>query len=162
VLRLDGKPMENGRQLQVNLYSRAVGDTVRLDVERRGSGLTLSVPVVERENDPYRLTSLARPEENLIPRLGVLGLSMTPDLAALIPDLRVNSGVVVAGASGEVMPGADGQIEAGDVIHAVNGRAVRSLPDLRGAIDALKVGDALVLQLERDAELLYVTLRVEK
>ena len=118
VLRLDGKPMENGRQLQVNLYSRAVGDTVRLDLERRGTGLTLSVPVVEREDDPYRFSALARPEDHLIPRLGVLGLSMTSDLAALLPDLRVASGVVVAGASGEVVPGSDGQLEPGDVIHA--------------------------------------------
>ena len=162
VLRLDGKPMENGRQLQVNLYSRAVGDTVRLDLERRGSGLTLSVPVVEREDDPYRFTALARPEDHLIPRLGVLGLTMTPDLAALLPDLRVASGVVVAGASGLGVPGSDGQLEVGDVIHAVNGRAVGTLPDLRAEVDALKIGDAVVLQVERDAELVYVTLRIEK
>ena len=57
----------------------------------------------------------------------------TSDLAALLPDLRVASGVVVAGASGEAVPGSDGQLNAGDVIHAVNGRAVRSLPDLRAA-----------------------------
>ena len=162
VLRLDGKPMENGRQLQVNLYSRAVGDTVRLDLERRGTGLTLSVPVVEREDDPYRFSAMARPEEHMIPRLGVLGLSMTSDLAALLPDLRVASGVVVAGASGEAVPGSDGQLNAGDVIHAVNGHAVRTLADLRAAVDALKVGDAVVLQVERDAELLYITLRIEK
>lgn len=162
VLRLDGKPMENGRQLQVNLYSRAVGDTVRLDVERRGSGLTLTVPVVERENDPGRFAALARPEEHMIPRLGVLGLTLTPDLAALLPDIRVASGVVVAGTSGDVIPGSDGQLAAGDVIHAVNGRAVRNLPELRAAIDAMKIGDAVALQVERDAELVYVTLRVEK
>ncbi len=162
VLRLDGKPMENGRQLQVNLYSRAVGDTVRLDLERRGTGVTLSVPVVERDDDPYRFTALARPEDHLIPRLGVLGLSMTPDLAALLPDLRVATGVVVAGISGEVLPGSDGQLAAGDVIHAVNGRAVRTLPDLRAAVDELSIGDAVVLQVERDAELLYVTLRIDK
>ncbi len=162
VLRLDGKPMENGRQLQVNLYSRAVGDTVRLDLERRGTGLTLAVPVVEREDDPYRFSSLARPEDHLIPRLGVLGLSMTSELAAMLPDLRVASGVVVAGASGEAVPGSDGQLTAGDVIHAVNGHAVRTLPDLRSAVDALKVGDAVVLQVERDAELLYITLRIER
>ena len=122
----------------------------------------LSVPVVEREDDPYRFTALARPEDNLIPRLGVLGLTMTSDLAALLPDLRVASGVVVAGASGEGVPGSDGQLEAGDVIHAVNGHAVGTLPDLRTAVDALKIGDAVVLQVERDAELLYVTLRIEK
>ncbi len=162
VLRLDGKPMENGRQLQVNLYSRAVGDTVRLDLERRGTGLTLAVPVVERDDDPSRFAALARPEEHLITRLGVLGLSMTSELAALLPDLRVASGVVVAGASGEVVPGSDGQLSAGDVIHAINGRAVRTLPELRAAVDALKIGDAVVLQVERDAELLYVTLRIEK
>jgi S1-C subfamily serine protease len=68
----------------------------------------------------------------------------------------------VAGASGEAVPGSDGQLNAGDVIHAVNGRAVRSLPDLRAAVDALKIGDAVVLQVEREAEFLYVTLRVEK
>ncbi len=52
--------------------------------------------------------AMARPEEHLIPRLGVLGLSMTSDLAALLPDLRVASGVVVAGASGEVVPARTG------------------------------------------------------
>jgi serine protease Do len=154
--------MENGRQLQVNLYSRAVGDTVRLDLERRGTGLTLSVPVVERDGDPGRFAALARPEDHLVPRLGVLGLTLTPELAAMLPDIRVTSGVVVAGASGDAVPGSDGQLSAGDVIHAVNGTVVRNLPDLRAAVEAVKQGDALVLQVERDAELLFVTLRVER
>jgi serine protease Do len=162
VLRLDGKPMENGRQLQVNLYTRAVGDTVRLDIERRGMSLSLAVAVAEREDDPGRFTGLARPEDHLVPRLGVLGLSMTPEIASLLPDLRVASGVVVAGASGDVVPGSDGQLEPGDVIHAVNGRPVRTLAELRAAVEAMKPGDALALQVERDAELLYVTRRIEK
>jgi serine protease Do len=161
VLRLDGKPMENGRQLQVNLYSRAVGETVRLDIERRGVALTLSVPVAEREDDPMRFAALARPEEHLIQRLGVLGLTLTPDLADLLPDIRVRSGVVVAGASGEQIPGSDGRLQPGDVIHAVNGSVVRNLPELRAAVEAVKRGHALVVQIERDAELQYVAVRVE-
>jgi S1-C subfamily serine protease len=87
---------------------------------------------------------------------------MTPEIASLLPDLRVASGVVVAGASGDVVPGSDGQLEPGDVIHAVNGRPVRTLAELRAAVEAMKPGDAVVLQVERDAELLYVTLRIEK
>ena len=161
VLRLDGKPMENGRQLQVNLYSRAVGETVRLDIERRGVSLSLAVAVAERDDDPARFAALARPDEHLIPRLGVLGLTMTPELADLLPDIRVRSGVVVAGASGEQVPGSDGRLQPGDVIHAVNGRAVRNLQELRAAVDALKRGDALVLQIERDSELQYVAVRTE-
>ena len=34
VLALDGKRMENGRQLRINLYTRGVNDTVVLDVQR--------------------------------------------------------------------------------------------------------------------------------
>ena len=162
VLRLDGKPMENGRQLQVNLYSRAVGDTVRLDIERRGQAVTLAVKVAERDDDPSRFAALARPEEHLIQRLGILGLTMTPELAALVPDFRVATGVIVAGTSGDQVPGSDGQLAIGDIVHAVNGRAIRTLPELRAAVDALKAGDAMVLQIERDAELMYVALRLER
>jgi serine protease Do len=161
VLRLDGKPMENGRQLHVNLYSRAVGDTVRLDIERRGVAMALTVPVTEREDDPTRFAMLARPDEHLVPRLGVLGLSLGPSLADMLPDIRIRSGVVVAGTSGEQVPGSDGRLQPGDVIHALNGKVIRNLPELRAAIDALKRGDAMVLQIERDGELQYVALRVE-
>ena len=161
VLRLDGKPMENGRQLQVNLYSRAVGETVRLDIERRGVSMSLAVGVTERDDDPSRFVSFARPDEHLIARLGVLGLTMTPELADLLPNIRVRSGVVVAGASGEQVPGSDGRLHPGDVIHAVNGRVVRNLQELRAVVGALKRGDALVLQIERDSELQYVAVRVE-
>ena len=34
ILALDEKPMENGRQFEVNLYSRRVGRVVKLDVLR--------------------------------------------------------------------------------------------------------------------------------
>ena len=32
VVSVDGKPMENGRQLQVNLYQRYIGDVVVLEI----------------------------------------------------------------------------------------------------------------------------------
>jgi serine protease Do len=123
--------------------------------------MSLTVPVTEREDDPARFATLARPEEHLVARLGVLGLSLGPQLADMLPDIRIRSGVVVAGASGEQTPGSDGRLQPGDLIHAVNGRVIRNLEELRGAVDAVKRGDALVLQIERDGELQYVALRVE-
>ena len=48
VLSLDGKVMENARQLQVNLYPRGVGDTVKLEVVRGDQRLALSVTPVPR------------------------------------------------------------------------------------------------------------------
>ena len=51
VLALDGKRMENGRQLRINLYTRGVNETVVIDVQRGDRKLSLRVPVGERESD---------------------------------------------------------------------------------------------------------------
>ena len=52
VLTLDGKSIENGRQLDVNLYRRAAGDVAQLEVLRAGQRLALPVAVGERERRP--------------------------------------------------------------------------------------------------------------
>lgn len=160
IVRLDGKPMENGRQLQVNLYSRA-GETVRLDGERGGAPFSAVVPVTERDDDSARLTALTDPRRHVVPRLGILGLTLDPDLARLIRVLRVQAGVVVAGASGDIVPGSDDRLQVGDVIHALNGQPVPSLEALQEAMAALARGAAVVLHVERGGELIFVTLRVE-
>ena len=43
MVSLDGKPMENGRQLQVSLYRRLVGQVVTLEILRDDQ--TLNLPV---------------------------------------------------------------------------------------------------------------------
>ncbi len=160
VVRLDGKRMENGRQLQVNLYSRA-GETVRLDGDRGGVPFSVVVPVAERDDDSARLTALTDPRRHVVPRLGILGLTLDADLARLIRVLRVQAGVVVAGASGDIVPGSDDRLQVGDVIHALNGRPVATLEALQEGMAALSRGAAVVLHVERGGELIFVTLRVE-
>ena len=51
VLTLDGKPMENARQFQVDLYPRRVGELVVL---WDGTRLTFTVAPVDRAGDPNR------------------------------------------------------------------------------------------------------------
>ena len=58
VLALDGKRMENGRQLRINLYARGVSDTVVIDVQRGDRKLSVKVPVGERDSDVGRLKDL--------------------------------------------------------------------------------------------------------
>ena len=161
VVRLDRKPMENGRQFQVNLYSRAAGETVRLDIERGGVPLSVAVPVVERDDDPARLAALTDPRRHVVPRLGILGLTLDPALARLIRAIRAEAGVVVAGAGGDVVPGSDDRLKVGDIIHALNGRPVATLEALQAAMAEQARGAAVVLHVERGGELIYVTLRVE-
>jgi serine protease Do len=165
VVALDGKPMENGRQLDVNVYRRAPGETVTLSVSRGRQSLEVPVQVVERPEDPDRFLSLVTPEKNLVPRLGVLALELDDDVRkALDPVgcglLRATEGVVVAARSGG-SPGSDDDLRAGDVIHAVNGVSVRGLSELRSAVARAGSGEPLVLHVERSGKLLYAVVETE-
>ena len=162
VLSLDGKVMENGRQMQVNLYSRAVGDTVRLEIQRGAQSDTVLVKVAERDDDPTRFTPLVPADEPYIDRLGVLGLTLDAKAKELLDDLRIASGVIVAAMSNSAIAGAEGQLKSGDVIHEVNGTTITSVEQLRSAVSKLKVGDAAVLQVEREGDLLYVGIRIDR
>jgi len=161
VLSLDGKVLENGRQLQVNLYRRNIGEQVRFEILRGGRRLSAPVPVAERADDPDRFATMVDPDRHLVPRLGVLALTIEEPVASMLPLLRLPDGVIVAavGSDAPVMP--DGGLVPGDVIHALNGRPVASLDDLKARLAAMEVGAAAVLQVERRARLLYVAFRVE-
>jgi serine protease Do len=155
VVALDGKPMENARQLDVNLYRRAPGDTVTLSVRRGPQALELPVRVIERPEDPDRFLSLVTPERNLVARLGVLALELDADLRRAAGPLRAEEGVLVAARSGASSAGEE-DLRAGDVIYAVNGVSVRGLSELRSAVERAAPGEPLVLHAERDGKLLYV------
>lgn len=159
ILSVDGKPMENGRQFDVTLYQRRLDRPVALEVGRGLQRMTIRVPLVERREDSDLFRELVTPEQNLIPRLGMLGLDLTPELARMIPGVRNPNGVVVAG----VGPAADGApgLMPGDVIYGVNGTAVRTLSDLRAAVGQVPAARPAVLHVGRQGQLRFVVVTLE-
>jgi serine protease Do len=160
VLTLDGKTMENARQLEVNLYPHPVGDKVTLEVLRGSDKLTMDVPVEAEDDDPQRFADLVDPDKNLIPKLGILGIEIDKKLAAMLPDLRKQYGVVVA-ARAEGDDNSDVDLRSGDVIYAINNEPTATVPALKTALAQLKSGDAVVLQIERDGDLLYIAFEMD-
>jgi serine protease Do len=160
VVSLDGKPMENGRQLQIDLYRHVPGDVVSLEILREGQRMTVPVAMGQRE-EFADLSSSIDPREHLVSRLGILGLDLDPRLATLLPVVRTGAGVVVVSTVPGALDSRDGGLAAGDVIFAVNRRSVGSLADLRKILDALQSGDPVVLQLERRGELMYVAFTID-
>jgi serine protease Do len=161
VTALDGKAMENARQFHVGVYRRSVGQPVMIDILRDGVAQRKSVTVVARPEELERLTPFADPRANRIARLGVLAVTLDAQVAAVLPATRSRSGVVVASTVAGAIDSADGGLAPGDVIFAVNRTPVASVADLRGIIDALRAGDAVVLHLERHGELRYLAFTVE-
>jgi serine protease Do len=161
VLQLDGKVMENGRQMDVNVYRRKVGEQVKLVVQRGGQEVTFQVPVVERNDDPERFMPLVSPDRNLVPKLGILGLEVDAKLAQnLDPPLRKASGVLVAASSNDTFFREE-VFFPGDVIHAVNGKEIATLAALRDAVNAVPTGGAIACLVERRGSMVYVAVEAE-
>jgi serine protease Do len=161
VLALDGKRMENGRQFHVNVYRHQVGEFVALEVMRSDQTLNVRVPVVNREDPLINLAESIDPRANLVPRLGILGLTVDQRIAALLPPQRLPAGVVVVSTAPGAFDSREGGLAPGDVIHAVNRMLVAGLPELRTLMDALPVGSPVVIQLERQGMLMYLPFTVE-
>ena len=161
VLTLDGKPMENGRQFRINVYTRGVGEQIAVEVRRGERTLNVRVPVAERQNDTGRLEALIGSQQ-AIRTLGVVALDLTPPIAGMLPALRRQSGAVVARVTPETPYSQQGRLQAGDVIYAVNGTAVANVDALKTAAAALKPSAAAVLLIERESTLMYLAFRVER
>jgi len=160
VLSMDGKAMENARQFDVDLYKYRAGDKVTIEVARGDQDLKVPVAVVNREDDPLRFADLVDPSKSMVPKLGILAIQIDKKIAAMVPDLRNPYGLVVAARSGEAMYVGD-SLALGDVIFAVNGLPITSVDALNHAIDALKDGQPLVLQVQRNEALRYLALEAQ-
>lgn len=159
ILSMDGKPLENGRQFDVTLYRKRIGGTVNLEVGRGPQRVNVRVPVIERRESSDRFRDMVTPEQNLIPKLGVLGLDITGELASMIPGLRDSRGVVVAAVATDA--GGESGVLPGDVIYGINGRTIRTLSDIRSSLGSISAGGSVVLHVGRQGQLRFVTVVVE-
>lgn len=160
VVALDGKTIENGRQFDVNLYRRATGTTATLDVLRGAGRLTLTVAVDERRDDPGRFEDLVTREQHLVPKLGVLAITLTDALREDLGLSSDDSGALVAGRASEVA--AEYGIQPGDLIVAVNRTRVRTLDDLRDTLAKLPARAACALQILRQGQYFYLAFEIEE
>jgi len=154
IVALDGRAMENARQFQVNLYSRPRGATVHLELLRGQDTIGISVAVAERPADPESFTGLVT-GDNLVARLGILGLDLDRRVLDLLPSLRKGQGVLVAALTPSASFLQDA-LRPGDIVHEINGDPIPNLEGLRTALSKLKAGDPTVLQIERRRRLMYL------
>jgi serine protease Do len=159
VLSLNGKPMENARQFGVNIYQHA-GETITLELLRAGRRISKGVAVLERPSDPDRILALAAGPENVVARLGILAVDLDQRVVPLLPPLRRLAGVVVAGTVAGLSSRED-SLRAGDVIYSVNTTGVRTLAELKAAVQGLPPGAPVAVHIERLGQLQFLLLELE-
>jgi serine protease Do len=160
VVSLDGKPMENGRQFRINIYTRGAGERVALEIRRGPRTMTVRVPVGERDSGMVRLEELIGPQQ-AIPRLGIVVIGLTPAVAEILPPLRREQGAVVIRVAPDAPRSQQGPILPGDVIYSLNAKPIDGVESLTAAVAALAPNQPAVLHLEREGLLMYVAFRAE-
>ena len=149
----DGTAISSPSQLDGTLYLHDITQPLRLGVLRDGVRVALQVQVLEEKHQADSLIDPTDTERSLVPQLGVLAVTVTPELRGSLGELRIPSGVaVVARTAGP----SSVELASGDVIHAVNANSITSLEALREQLAAFKRGDAVVLLIERDGGLAFV------
>lgn len=88
VLEVDGKAMENARQLEIDLYRIPLHQVVKIKALRGHDNITADVKVAERDDDPFRFVDLVKPEANQVPKLGIICLEITKEVAKILPETR--------------------------------------------------------------------------
>lgn len=159
VLTIDGAPVDNVRQFALDLYRYKIGESAQLGLLSGGEKVSVSVPVVEQPGDPTRFADMVDPQQDIIPRLGILGLPITSDVRAMLPELRFDTGVIVAARTQG--NSASGGPQPGDVIYAVNGKHVDNVAALRTALQQVKPDQPIVLQVQRQDQLSFVVIDSE-
>jgi len=143
ITQLDGQPVSDAGELQVQVGQKRPGTTIKLDVIREGK--TVSVPVTleamgKRDGEEESASS-----EHGKPRWGLGLADVTPDARQQLQVPKELSGAVV----GNVQPGSPADnagIQRGDLILEVNRKAVKSASDAVEQLGKIEKGqDALVL-----------------
>jgi serine protease Do len=160
IVSADDRRIETLPSLSSALYLHRLDEVIKLEILRGNEHKTLFIPAIEKRDHMDELLDAVNPENSLIPRLGVLAIDMTAELRPQLGSLRIPSGVIVVGRTADlIMP--DTGLEAGDIIHQLNTVPVDSVDTLRKALSALKSGDPVALQVERDDGLTYVSFEIE-
>jgi serine protease Do len=157
IVKVDGKPVKNSREVQRQVLSRRVGDTVALELWRDGKPLTLSAKAAELPGDDGAGGGGGSDEEKSGKAKLGLGLqTLTPQMAERF-GLRAEGGVLI----GSVKPGspaAEAGLSRGDVILEVDRRPVRTAEDASKLLGADRPGGHVLL-VQRGENAIFVLIQ---
>ncbi len=160
VVAADDRRVDTLPSLSAALYLHPLDQLLKLEVLRGSEHKIFYIPAVEHHDKMDQLLDSANPEQSLISRLGILAVDLTGDLHSITEDLRIPSGVLVVGRTADLILPESG-LQAGDVIHELNQTPIDSMATLRAAVHALKPGDPVAIQVEREGGFLYLSFEMD-
>jgi serine protease Do len=160
ITAVDGKPLQNLPAFLMAMLVHVKGQPIQLELLRAGRRLTVSVDAVEEDRASDRIADLGDPEKDQIPKLGIMAVAVDKRAEAMFAKLRSRYGALVT-ARFEASAAAVTGLQAGDLIHEINGVFVADPDTLRHALDALPGGTPVALFIEREGKLQYLAFELQ-
>jgi serine protease Do len=144
ILSVNGKKVENTRELSKSIADTSVGDTVKIKVLRNGVEKKFGVKIVKRKDD--RIASLA-PSKGNEHELGIRVSELTPEIARHF-NITEAGGVIVIDVESESQ-GMKAGVRVGDIIKEINHQPIKTVKDYKNEIKKLKKGDSIQMFIKR-------------
>lgn len=157
ILEMNGQPVQSFDQMRANIATKVPGTKVNLKVNRNGEMLDLQVTLDELPEDALASADQSSQES----RLGFTVKDFSREDAGrynLNPGLN---GVLVTSVDPESEAYLRG-LREGDLIIAVNRRAVRTVQDFNQLAGSIAAGDVALLQAVRQNSRMFISFRVRE
>ena len=155
VVKYNGHDIANAGQLRNLVAETPVGQQVAVVVVRDKHEKELTVKIEEQPKEVAGGAGGGAPSENEA-LAGLEVQQLTPEIADRLNLPHTMTGVVIVNVeSGSIMEEAG--VHAGDVIVEINRQSVKTLDDYRRIGRQLKSGEAILLLLNRNGQMLFVT-----
>jgi serine protease Do len=145
ILGMNGQQIERSNELPPMVAAIKPGNKATFEIWRKGHRKEIAVTVGEFKGAKVA-SAAASGDHN-----GRLGLAVRPLTSDELKQAQIDGGLLVENAGG---PAAAAGIQDGDVILAVNGNPVKSVPQLRALI--AKAGKHVALLIQRDDAKIFV------
>ena len=144
ILSVNGKAVDNARQLTGMIADIRVGDKIQIKINRSGKTQNIDVKIAKREETKIIGRSTQEREQT---QLGIQASEITPETARRF-NLKDTAGVIVVGVDPE-SKAAEAGLQVHDVIREINHKNITSVSDLNKTIDAIPQGETINLFIRR-------------
>ena len=158
ILEYDGQKIKRTPELSRMVAATPAGKKVTLKVLRDGKELSLPLTIARLTEKGEEAVASATADATKRSRLGVVVEPLTPETARGL-GAGDRHGVIVRSVQ-EGSPADLAGIRSGDVITEVNRQPMKSVEDLRRAVEQHQAGSALLLLVTREGSARYLTVKV--
>ena len=157
IVRVNGKKLNDTRQLRNLVAATAPGSSVRIDVIRDGKEKNFSATIGKMTAEAVAVSEPSGTAKDQLAKLGLNVQALTPELVKQY-DLQGEHGVLIT----NVEPGSPASmanLQAGDLIVEANRQPVTNIGELQDALG--KAPEQVLLLVKRGGSSLFVVIRLK-